>query len=223
MSAAAIRHPLLEACGVEHGFGVRDAAVPEPLLRPKQVHGIAVAMASECVGPALPEADAMVSTEPGVYVGIVTADCVPLLMASDDGRAVAAVHAGWRGLAAGVIEAGVARLRALAAGRELVAVIGPHIGPCCYEVDAPVIDAMAEHRAASMAESMTPSRPGHALLDLGQLTRTTLLSRGLASEAIAQLPGACTRCDAIRFHSYRRDGARSGRLTHFVAARAGEA
>ena len=223
MRPASIRHPLLEACGVEHGFGVRDAAMPEPLLRPKQVHGISVAAASECAVPAPPEADAVVSTEAGVYVGVVTADCVPVLMASEDGRAVAALHAGWRGLAAGVVEAGVARLLALAGDRELVAVIGPHIGPCCYEVDSPVIDAMAERRAASMAESTTPSRPGHALLDLGQLTRATLLSCGRAAASIAEVSAACTRCDPIRFHSYRRDGPRSGRLVHYVAARAGQA
>jgi YfiH family protein len=223
MSAAAIRHPLLDACGVEHGFGVRDAPTPQPLARPKQVHGSVVAAASECAGPAPREADAVVCDEPGERVGIVTADCVPVLMASEDGGAVAAIHAGWRGLAAGVVEAGVARLRALSGGCELVAVIGPHIGPCCYEVDTPVIDAMAERLAASLAASTTPSRPGRVLLDLGRLTRATLLSEGLASRAVAQLSGACTRCDAVRFHSYRRDGARSGRLTHHIAARVPQA
>jgi YfiH family protein len=223
MSAVAIRHPLLDACGVEHGFGVRDAPTPQPLARPKQVHGILVAAAADCAGPEPQEADAVVSEEPGEHIGIVTADCVPLLIASQDGSAVAAIHAGWRGLAAGVVEAGVTGLRALARGSELVAVIGPHIGPCCYEVDTPVIDAMEQRLAASLPASTTPSRPDRVLLDLGRLTRAALLSEGLAATAIAQVPRACTRCDAVRFHSYRRDGPRSGRLTHFIAARASQA
>ena len=110
-------------------------------------------------------------------------------------------------------------ITALAGDREIKAVIGPHIGPCCYEVDAPVIDAMALRRAASIAASTAPARPGHALLDLGRLTRAALVSEGLGPDDIAQVSGACTRCDARRFHSYRRDGPRAGRLTHYIAAR----
>jgi len=204
---------------VEHGFGVRDAVPPGDLLCPKQVHGVAVATASDCAGPERPEADAVVSAEAGVRVAVVTADCVPILLASDDGRAVAAIHAGWRGLAAGVVEAGAERLAALAGGRPLVAVIGPHIGPCCYEVDGPVIDAMSRRRAASFAASSTPGRPGRVLLDLGRLARAALLSAGLAPGDVALLSDACTRCDPLRFHSYRRDGPRAGRLTHYIAAR----
>src|SRR5262245_7368384 len=129
-----IEHPLLRACGVRHGFGTRGDEPPAGLLRPRQVHGAAVARAQDCPGGV--EADAVVAATAGPPIGVVTADCVPILAASADGRAVAAIHAGWRGLAAGVIGAGIDALRRAAPRAALRAVIGPHIGLCCYEIDA---------------------------------------------------------------------------------------
>jgi YfiH family protein len=198
---------------------VRDLTPPPGLLLPRQVHGAQVALAAGVAGSARPEADAVVSRLAGVPVGVVTADCVPVLAAAQDGGAVAAIHAGWRGLASGVIPAAIETLRRESgAGAQLVAVIGPHIGACCYEVDAPVLDALAPVFGAELDAALRPARPGHAWLDLGRLARAALLRAGLAAGSVALLPGACTRCDAIRFHSYRREGARAGRLHHFVAA-----
>jgi len=224
MSRLAIRHPLLSGCGVEHGFGVRGAPRPADLRRPQQVHGAAVAFAEQCSGPSPPAADAIVSDVAGQAVAVVTADCVPILVATTDGSAVAAVHAGWRGLAAGVIAAGVAALRELSGEpKPLVAVIGPHIGSCCYEVDAPVLAGLGERFGDALAEASTPTRPDHVALDLGALARGELVRLGIPAAAVGSVPNACTRCDPDRFHSHRRDGARSGRLVHFVAARAREA
>jgi hypothetical protein len=153
-------------------------------------------------------------------VGVVTADCVPFLVATDTGSAVAAIHAGWRGLAAGVVAAGIEALRAEAAGApRLVAAIGPHIGACCYEVDEPVLEALAPAFGPQLAAALRPGRPAHAWLDLGQLARSALLRAGLAPDALGALPRACTRCHPERFHSYRRDGVSAGRLYHFIAAR----
>lgn len=223
MTAGWIRHPYLLACGVEHGFGLRGTS-REGLLRPRQVHGARVVTAAECAKPGPPAADAITSTLAGQAVAVVTADCVPILVAAADGSAVAAIHAGWRGLAAGVIGAGVSALAELAAGSaSLVAVVGPHIGACCYEVDEPVRDGLARRFGDSLASSTRPTRPGHVALDLGELSRLALGRAGLLPEAVGSVPDACTRCDATRFHSFRRDGARSGRLIHFIAARAHEA
>ena len=137
--SGALEHELLRACGARHGFGLRGTQAPPGTLRPKQVHGSAVARVrdgSERLG----EADAAVCSAPGVAVAVVTADCVPILLAAPGARIVAAVHAGWRGLAAGVIEAALVALAAAGAAHgELVAAIGPHVGPCCYEVDEPVL------------------------------------------------------------------------------------
>jgi copper oxidase (laccase) domain-containing protein len=99
----------------------------------------------------------------------------------------------------------------------LVAAIGPHIGACCYEVDAPVLLALRPRFGAALEAALTPSRPGHQQLDLLSLCRTALLGAGLAPGAIGAIPDACTRCDGKRFHSYRRDGPRAGRLVHWIA------
>ncbi|MDP6976988.1 MAG: peptidoglycan editing factor PgeF [Myxococcota bacterium] len=221
MGDAAIRHPLLDDLGVAHGFGTRTSAAPEGLVRPRQVHGTAVAHSTLSRDAQDEEADAIVTRVPARAVGILTADCVPILLCAEDGRGVAAIHAGWRGLAAGVIEEGVAALRskAGAAGR-LFAVVGPHVGPCCYEVDAPVLDAMTQRFMRHEIETAsTETRKGHARIDLGRLSRDALMRSGVAPSDCAQIARACTACDADRFHSYRRGGAAAGRLVHFIISR----
>jgi hypothetical protein len=217
---SALRHALLDAVGVEHAFGVRGVAPPPNLRRPRQVHGAGVARAADCVGATPPEADVVVSALVGVPVGVVTADCVPILVASASGEIVAAIHAGWRGLANGVIAAGIEALRAEAGNAlRLVAVIGPHIGACCYEVDEPVLAALTPFFRESLAAALRPARPGHAWLDLGKLAHTALLRAGLEASSLGVVPRACTHCDPVRFHSYRREGPAAGRLHHYIEAR----
>jgi len=207
-----IEHALLCELGVSHGFGTRSSPERAGVRRPVQVHGAAVVRAD--AGAALGEADASVATRPGVAVGVVTADCVPVLVAA--GRTgVAAVHAGWRGLARGVIPRAIEALAAAAPGARLVAVIGPAIGPCCYEVDGPVLEAMRERFGSDVEEALRPARPGHARLDLPALAALALVAAGVERAAIGAVAG-CTRCDATRFHSFRRDGAAAGRLLSWV-------
>jgi hypothetical protein len=153
-------------------------------------------------------------------VGVFTADCVPVLLATAGGETVAAVHAGWRGLARGVVAAAVAALADVAADpSETVAVVGPHVRPCCYEIDAPVVDALGERLRDALPAALREVRPGRWRLDLGELARFELERAGLARRRLAAIAGACTACDAARFHSYRREGPSAGRLVHFVAAR----
>jgi polyphenol oxidase len=214
-----LRAELLADAGVAHGFGVRGAPEPEGLHRPVQVHGRDVIVLREASRQALGEADALVSATPGLRIGVVTADCVPLLLAACDGSAVAAVHAGWRGLARGVVEAGVAALSAVGAGPEaLCGVLGPSIGACCYEVDEPVTSALRARFGEGLDAALARAGEGHWFVDLAALARLDLLRAGLAPAAIGVLPDACTRCDP-RFESYRRDGRRAGRLVHWIAAR----
>jgi YfiH family protein len=156
-------------------------------------------------------ADALLTEAPGVAVAVFTADCVPLLLADPTGRAVAAVHAGWRGSAkciAGVAAAALAETTGCRA-ESLVAAIGPHIGPCCYEVDEPVRVAVGEEEVFSRSD-----RPGHYRLDLFELNRRQLVRAGLRSGAIERVAG-CTACDATLFYSYRREG-RTGRLLNYT-------
>jgi hypothetical protein len=169
-------------------------------------------------GRPAPQADAIVAATPGAVVGVVTADCVPILLVAGSGAAVAAVHAGWRGLARGVVEAGVAALERAggAPAARFSAAIGPHIGACCYEVDAPVLDAISAALGPSALACATPVRRGHWLLDLGAAAVLALARAGVPEPAIGRATALCTACDAERFHSYRRDGRRAGRLDHFV-------
>ncbi len=211
-----LRHPLLDAAGVEHGFGTRDCVAPTGLIRVRQVHGRDVVQVTQPADAPLSDADALVCAVPSLAIGVVTADCVPVLLATPSG-AVAAAHAGWRGLAAGVLTATIAALREIAPDADrAIAVIGPHIGACCYEVDAPVVGAFAARFRDALGEASRASRVGHWNLDLGRLARIDLERAGLARDRIATIEGACTACDRARFHSFRRDGVSAGRLVHFV-------
>jgi YfiH family protein len=144
-------------------------------------------------GESLPEADGHATAARGVGVMVLTADCLPVALGSTG--AVAMLHAGWRGLAAGVLEEGVRAVRDLGAGGEIVAVIGPGAGVCCYEVGAEVHAALGSDRGAA----------GH--IDLRAIARERLLAAGVSR---VQDLGICTICDG-NFFSHRREGARAGR------------
>ncbi len=218
--SVALTHPLLEEWDIDHGFGCRDSPPPEDLVRPKQVHGAVVAEIDDEGGCRPPEADAIVGAQPDRAVGIVTADCVPVLVAAPGGVYVAAIHAGWRGLAAGVIPAAIERLAGLGvAPSELRSVVGPHIGSCCYEVDAPVRDAMRERFGDGAEAAFRSTSPGHWRLELALLAREALIRAGVASANTGAITGGCTACDVGRFHSFRRDAEQSGRLVSFIRVR----
>ncbi len=210
MRADFLRSPLLEGLGIEHGFGTRTSGdrVPE-LFHARQVHGCRVLRVPPV--PADAEADALLTASPDVAVGVFTADCVPVLIAEPTGRGVAAVHAGWRGSALRVAEVATRALveTVRCSPDSLVAAIGPHIGPCCYEVDDPVRDAVGEEPVFTDSD-----RPRHYRLDLHELTRIHLQHAGLLDDRIDRIEG-CTSCDPERFFSYRRDG-HTCRLLHFI-------
>lgn len=211
MSPGFLHASLLQELGIEHGFGVRgsETAPPVGLLHAHQVHGARVLTV-----PPLsfrPEGDALLTTRDGVAVGVFTADCVPVLVSLEGGEGVLAVHAGWRGSALEVVRVAVQTLIKTIRCRpdDLAAAIGPCIGACCYEVDAPVRSAIAEDSVFRAS-----SRVGHYQLDLRELNRMQLLRAGLRPERI-ELVGGCTACDPTRYYSYRRDGS-MGRLLHYV-------
>ena len=220
-SVPGLRDAVLSNRGIQHGFGQRGSEVPIDTLFARQVHGSGVWKVMDVpegkVRADPPEADVVVVGEPQWSAGIVTADCVPILAARADGVAVAAIHAGWRGLAAGVIEAGIATLRGLAAGRPLVAAIGPAARGCCYEVDEPVRTALCERYARWLDGAiLRPGRPGHYLLDLPALAEQILLAGGIEPASLGTQQRVCTICDPKRFESFRRDGSKAGRARHFI-------
>jgi len=179
------------------------------LLLLRQVHGAAVV---EAPWDGAPEADAAVAFEPGLILGIQTADCLPVLLVDPRRRAVAAAHAGWRGTAARVAAQAVAALVARGSDpRDLLAAIGPGIGPCCYEVG----DELREAMGPSAAPFFRPGPSGRPHLDLRALNARQLEAAGLPPDAIHNVAD-CTRCRAELYHSYRRDGKAAGRMVSFV-------
>lgn len=159
-------------------------------------------------------ADAAVSHRANAVCAILVADCLPVLFASSDGRVVGAAHAGWRGLAAGVLESTVAAMELKGAAREsLRAWLGPCIGPAHFEVGEEVRAAFGE--AAS--EAFTPNARGRWQADLVKLSTWRLKALGLREIAA---DGSCTYADSTKYFSYRRDG-RCGRMAALIWKDAG--
>jgi hypothetical protein len=184
-----------------------------------QVHGAAVHLvqASDDAPPASVQADALVTAAHGRPIGVFTADCGPVLLAAPRGAAVAAVHAGWRGTVADVAARTVEALTSCAgcAPHEIVAAIGPMIRVCCFEVGEEVVEAFSSQ--PWFAPGCVTRRPGgRPHLDLSALIRSQLLWAGLSEHRIHDV-GLCTMCRPDEFHSWRRDGAASGRLQAAIA------
>lgn len=174
----------------------------------RQVHGVDVAIEP---GDDEPEADASVTSIPGTVLAILTADCLPVVFAAKVGSEIAAAHAGWRGLADGVLEATVAAIRTPADA--IVAWLGPCAGPQAYEIGEEVFDAFVS-RDARAETGFAATRPGHWKVDLYALARQRLVEAGIAMENIHG-GGRCTISDPSRFFSHRRDQ-RTGRMATLV-------
>lgn len=172
-----------------------------------QVHGTRVLPAASSGAGC--EADASFSREPGVVCAVLTADCLPVLLCDRQGQGVAVAHAGWRGLAAGVLEETVAALGF--PGEQVLAWLGPAIGPSVFEVGEEVREAFIA-REPSGAAAFRPSRNGRWLADLYSLAGQRLAASGVRDVFGG---GYCTYIDARRFYSYRRDGC-TGRMATLI-------
>jgi len=167
----------------------------------KQIHSANVLHVSGvgCAG----EADALITNEPGIAVSVRTADCYPILLVDPAHRAIAAIHAGWRGTAGQIVEQTLHRMGSEFGTKpaQVMAAIGPGIGECCYEVGAEV--------AARFGVD------GPARLDLARINREQLIAAGVPASQIDSI-GGCTFCDAGRFFSYRREKDAAGRMISFA-------
>ena len=184
-----------------------------PIIKLKQIHSGAVidaddtAAASEAVS-----GDAAVTSLRGVALAVQTADCVPILIAEGEGRAVAAVHAGWRGTAVRIARSAVVRLieKFEIDPTRLHAVIGPHIGVCCYEVGHEVVQMIANPAAIEIRNEWPKPH-----LNLSVANFQQLVDAGIPSTQI-ETSTLCTRCRDDLFHSFRRDGKRMGHLLSVI-------
>ncbi len=223
-SRGVLRAPVLAGLGERAGFTTRELAEACPLqgvavFGLTQVHSSRVIEIDASHDPdevRRIEADGLVTTRPATALTIRVADCVPVLLADPEGRAVAALHAGWRGIAGGIIERGVDLLcrAARTDARRILAAAGPAIGPCCYEVDAETGRRIASRSPGGVLAE--PHAPGKVMADLWQAVLGQLHAAGVAPEH-AQAVRTCTRCHPDILHSYRRDGPRSGRQIGFIA------
>ncbi|THF62455.1 peptidoglycan editing factor PgeF [Pseudothauera rhizosphaerae] len=188
---------------------VRARVGSEPLWL-EQVHGTDVVDAAEAVGQGVPRADAALARRPGVVCAVMTADCLPVLFCDDDGTVVAAAHAGWRGLCAGVLERTVERMAV--APSSIQAWLGPAIGPTAFEVGGEVREAFLGHDTAAGSAFVRAGAPGKWLADLYGLARQRLAGAG-----VTRIGGGeyCTWSDSARFFSYRRDGT-TGRMAALI-------
>jgi polyphenol oxidase len=209
------------------------------LVAMKQIHSDAIhlfraAPSQACSG------DASATDQPGLLLAVQTADCVPILLVDPKLRAIAAVHAGWRGTLARIAEKTVGKMQLEFAGapQDLLAAIGPSIGPCCYEVGADFVpkftaqfaDATNYFDEPRSGEEPNPLQwlnmapPGHqpppkaVHLDLRKANRSQLLAAGLHAQNIFE-SSLCTGCRSDLFFSYRKEGTRSGRLLSVVGIR----
>ena len=202
---------LREQSWLSHGFSSRRSpSWPGEYTRLKQIHSSIVAVAAP--DRDLPEhGDAILTQKAGEWVGIRTADCVPLLIADPRTRVVGAIHAGWRGTVAEIAYRTVQTMVSEYGSDPamLVAAIGPCIAECCFEVGPEV---------AQQFQPAFPDRTAFRCVDLPEANRRQLLRAGLSEKNI-DASGLCTACDESEFHSWRRDKDLSGRMVAAIQIR----
>ena len=194
---------------------------PTHVVAGRQVHGAGLALVG--VGErgqgaleadsAIPDTDALATAEPGVALFLLMADCTPILVLDPVRRAIAIVHAGWRGTAQRIAARAVGQLAEAYGSRpsDLLVGIGPVIGRCCYEVDQPVIDGIRAAQPEDAVALLTFKANGRAQLDLAEANRRQLVGAGVPPQQI-ELSGICTACTTALFYSERREGRPSGRF-----------
>jgi hypothetical protein len=203
-----------DPASVEENWERLRVATGLAFARVRQVHGCRVVEAGAGTEP-VEEADAVASATPGVAACVSVADCVPVLLADPRSGAVAAVHAGWRGTLAGVAAEGVRVLVERHGSRpgDLLAVIGPGIGPCCFEVER----ALATRFRDELGPVVASPRDQGSRVDLWAANQVVLRRVGVHRSRVEVL-GRCTSCEERTFFSHRRDRGLTGRHVAFVSA-----
>jgi YfiH family protein len=212
-----ISSPLLSTfSNVMHAFGTRNSGIlPIGLVTAQQVHGTEVLFVHGTEKGEHKGFDILMTDKKGIAVGVKTADCLPILMVEPNRGLVAAVHAGWRGTAARVVEKAVQKIALLGGRVENLAVsLGPCIGGLCYEVEKDVVGKF-QKEFSDWPEFFRRKSEMKWLLNLAEANRRQLLLMGIKPERIDKID-LCTHCRPDLFHSWRREGERAGRAVSFV-------
>jgi hypothetical protein len=199
-------------------LGLQDEG-PVPLAIVRQIHSARCLVVARRDLPAhagahvVGEADALVTAERGMALGVATADCVPLVAVDPEAGALAVIHAGWRGTLAGVLPAAISAMRLqLGADPERIRIgAGPAAGPCCYEVGPDVLQPFMKQRPEIASLVISRVSDGRGRLDLVEANRLQALDAGISSGHFGST-GVCTICRPDVCHSYRRDGSAAGRM-----------
>jgi purine-nucleoside/S-methyl-5'-thioadenosine phosphorylase / adenosine deaminase len=199
-------------CDMKLAVGIHDGRI----VTMRQVHGDHIVEVKDKKLKEAGEADGMITAATDIFLGILTADCVPILFVAPKKKMVAAVHAGWRGTLAGVAEK-AARLftdQLHVPSDEIEVALGPSIGSCCYEVKDDVAGPLLK-RWGGIAQASIQKRDGKTYLDLRQLNRAVLSQARIPETNIFQI-GPCTSCSPADFFSYRRERSETGRQISFI-------
>lgn len=173
----------------------------EKLATVHQIHSPDAIIVDGSYNGARPEADALVTAMPGLVLGVLAADCGPILFADPENRVIGAAHAGWKGALTGVLENTIAAMENLGAKREtIIACLGPSISQASYEVGPEFVDRFVTHDLSYERYFIPSEKPGHSMFDLQALTVDRLRKAGVRAESL----GICTYPDSERFFSYRR-------------------
>jgi YfiH family protein len=189
----------------------------------KQVHGAAVAVVrrGDPETWTTPEADAVTSDDPAAAIAVRVADCAPVLIADRRLGVVAAIHAGWRGTMQSIASAGVKALIEEMGSKpaDLIAAIGPCLGPCCGEVGPEVVETFraAGHGPHALERWFSEGATGRPYLDLWQANRDQLTGVGVPEDSVF-VAGLCSKTYAGLMHSYRAEGAKAGRMVGIIRA-----
>ena len=194
-------------CDMKLAVGIHDGKV----VTMRQMHGDEIIEIKDKQLKEAGEADGMVTAEHGVYLGVLTADCVPLLFIAPKQRLAAAVHAGWRGTLAGIADKTVRLFNSQynVAANDLEVALGPSIGVCCYEVNDDVAGPLMK-KWGSLTTPSIAVKDGKSFVNLSRLNRDILREAGVPGKQLFEV-GPCTRCAADDFFSYRRAGGETGR------------
>ncbi|MEN9328668.1 MAG: hypothetical protein RI947_1476 [Candidatus Parcubacteria bacterium] len=200
----------------QYRFGTKNEAFSDlHIIRAKQVHSTNVVQVTHQAPERMPEADGIVTVLKGVPIGVITADCVPMLFADPIKKIIAVSHQGWKGTYNNMPARMITSMASMGSVPSDIRVgIGPSIGPCCYRIYGERYDMFRE-RFGTYSDRIFVGQADNIYLHLAALNRFLLMEAGVREQHI-ELPISCTKCDSARYYSFQRDGSGCGHMISYI-------